>query len=52
MKMVPETDLSNAITVVEKAILPKNAQNHKRKEILIVELLLVIIVEKKDNIEP
>lgn len=48
MKMVPETDLSNAITVVEKAILPKNAQNHKRKEILIVELFLVTIVEKKD----
>jgi len=48
MKMVPETDLSNATTVVEKAILPKNAQNHKKKEILIVELFLAIIVDKKD----
>jgi len=48
MKMVPETDQSNATTVVEKAILPKNAQNHKKKEILIVELFLAIIVDKKD----
>jgi len=48
MKMVPETDLFNAIIVVEKVIFPENAQNHKRKETLIVELLLVIIVEKKD----